>query len=344
VISGTTTSLRPSGIGRYVGAVFLSVWLVGWVIGEVIALAALVWILASIARVLPEQLSTWGRDLMTSGGIAFIVFFLAIWLTFWTIGGVSAITHVLRSLAGEDIIALSGSGLDLVRRAGPFRKRYTLDRSAIRRIRIRPHDKAVVADVDGRTQVLTTFGSVPEREAIRNWLDAHLQLPGKDAADRTGTPPAEWEVIADVETTRLRKVRPRARLIRSLIAWGLTAVMTAVWVRSVEDTRSANLPALSFVLLLGAGAAVSAWGRREWIVRHGELTFRRTFLTWRAERAFRDGRLEVTHKTDSDNDSHYTLIVADGQGRSSVHSQMNDSMEVVDLGHWLAARTGFPLK
>ena len=32
MISGTTASLRPLGIGRYFSAAFLSVWLVGWVI------------------------------------------------------------------------------------------------------------------------------------------------------------------------------------------------------------------------------------------------------------------------------------------------------------------------
>ena len=79
-----------------------------------------------------------------SGGVVFAVFFLIVWLTFWTIGGLAALTHMLRSLAGEDVIALAGSGVDLMRRAGPFRKRYAFERADIRRVRIRPKDSAVV--------------------------------------------------------------------------------------------------------------------------------------------------------------------------------------------------------
>ncbi len=62
---------------------------------------------------------------------------------------------------------------------------------------------------------------------------------------------------------------------------------------------------------------------------------------WTAERSFTNARLDVTHETDSDNDSHYKLIVVDGEGRKTVHSQMHDSGEVIGLAHWLAGRTGF---
>ena len=46
--SGSTRSLRPSGIGRYVTAVFLSVWLVGWIVGEVFAITMLGAIISSV--------------------------------------------------------------------------------------------------------------------------------------------------------------------------------------------------------------------------------------------------------------------------------------------------------
>jgi hypothetical protein len=96
-------------------------------------------------------------------------------------------------------------------------------------------------------------------------------------------------------------------------------------------------------LLVGAGAAASTWGRLEWIVRPAELTFRWRLAVWTSERTFKWARLEVTHHTDSDNDSHYKLAVVDNHGRKAVHSQLNDSGEVVDLAHWLSGRTGFPL-
>jgi hypothetical protein len=52
----------------------------------------------------------------------------------------------------------------------------------------------------------------------------------------------------------------------------------------------------------------------------------------------------VTHDTDSDGDSSYKLIVTDAEGRKTIHTEVHDSGEVVDLGRWLAARTGFPLR
>jgi hypothetical protein len=64
---------------------------------------------------------------------------------------------------------------------------------------------------------------------------------------------------------------------------------------------------------------------------------------WTSERAFRSARLELTHETDSDNDSHYKLVVIDAAGRRTIHSQVHDSGEVVDLAHWFAGRTGFRL-
>jgi hypothetical protein len=74
-----------------------------------------------------------------------------------------------------------------------------------------------------------------------------------------------------------------------------------------------------------------------------EVLFRRSFARWTTERAFRSARLELAHETDSDNDSHYRLIVTDAAEPRTIHSQVHDSGEVVDLAHWLAGRTGFPL-
>jgi hypothetical protein len=340
--SGSTTSLRPSGMGRYVNAAFLSVWLVGWSVGEVVAITMLGAIFSSVAGAFSEHLPAWSAELVTSGGSAFLLLFLLVWLTFWTIGGIAALTHLMRSLAGEDVIGLTDSGFELVHRAGPFRRRYAFGRSAIRRLRIRPHDKAVVADTAKGTRVITTFGLPAERVEVADWLSRHLGLSDADA--EAGTPPATWEVQTEGEVAYVRKVRRGARFTRSLISWLLTAGVASAWYASLDtETSARNIPALVLMLLLAAGAAMSTWGRRELIVRHGELIFRRSLAIWTTERAFRSARLELTHETDSDNDSHYTLIVTDAAGRRTVHSQLHDSGEVVDLAHWLAGRTGFPL-
>ena len=340
--SGSTRSLRPSGIGRYFIAAILSAWLVGWIAGEVFAITMLGVLFSLIAGALPEHLPAWSADLLTSGGAALALLFLLFWLTFWTIGGIVALTQVLRSLVGEDVIGLTDSGFEIVHRAGPFRRRYAFDRSAIRRLRMRPHDKAVVADMAKGTRVITTFGRPAERDEVADWLSQHLGLSDADA--EAGTPPATWEVRTEGEVAYLRRVRPGARFTRSLISWLLTAGIASAWYVSLDaDTSGRNIPALVLTLVVAAGAAMCTWGRRELLVRHGELMFRRSFAMWTSERAFRSARLELTHETDSDNDSHYKLIVTDAAGRQTVHSQVHDSGEVVDLAHWLARRTGFPL-
>jgi hypothetical protein len=339
--SDSTRSLRPSGMGRYITAIFLSVWLVGWIVGEVFAIAMLGAIFGSFAGAFREQLPAWSAELVTSGGAAFVLLFLLFWLTFWTIGGVAALTHLMRSLVGEDVIGLTDSGFEVVRRAGPFRRRYAFDRPAIRRLRTRRHDMAVVADTAKGTRVITTFGLPAERDEVCDWLSRHLGLSA--AAAEAGTLPAAWEVRTEGEVAYVRKVRPRARFTRSLISWLLTAGIASAWYVSLDETSGRNIPALVLTLLLAAGAAMSTWGRRELLIRHGELMFRSRFAMWTTERAFRGARLELTHWTDSDNDSHYKLIVTDAAGRQTVHSQVYDSGEVADLARWLAGRTGFPL-
>jgi hypothetical protein len=206
---------------------------------------------------------------------------------------------------------------------------------------MRSHDKAVVVDTTKGTQVITTFGAPAEREAVADWLSRHLALPDADAA---GALPTTWEVRTEGDSAYVRKAQPGVRRTRALISWFLTAAVAYAWYASLDaDTSAGSIPALVLTLLLAAGAALSTWGRREWIARPGELTFRRQFAMWTAERSFTNARLDVTRETDSDNDSHYKLIVVDGEGRKTVHSQVHDSGEVIDLAHWLAGRTGFSL-
>ncbi len=340
--SAATMSLRPTGIGRYFVAAFLAMWLVGWVVGEVFAIAIAGAIFSSVAGAFPDRLPAWSADLVASSGLAFALLFLLVWLTFWTFGGIAALLHLMRSLVGEDVIGLTDSGFELVRRAGPFRRRYAFDRSAIRRLRLRPHDKAVVADTAKGPRVITTFGLPAERDEVAGWLSRHLGLSDADA--EAGTPPATWEVRTEGEAAYVRKIRPGARYTRSLISWLLVAgIAAASYVSLDAESPARSIPALVLTLLVAAGAAMSTWGRRELVVRYGELTFRSSFAIWGTERAFRSARLELTHETDNDNDSHYKLNVTDAAGRRTIHSQVHDSGEVVDLGHWLAGRTGFPL-
>jgi hypothetical protein len=343
VIVGTTASLRPRGIGRYFSAAFLAVWLAGWVVGEVVASGVLIGIFSSIFGARPFWFPPRDADFLKTGGVALVILFLLVWLTFWTIGGIAAASQLVRSLAGEDTIALDADGFQLTRRAGPLRRRYMFERSAIRRIRLRLRDRAVVVDTEKGTRVLTQFGEASEREAIAEWLKQHLGQSTAAISVAGGMAPPTWDVRTDDATTYLRKVKPGARAIRGIIAWLLTGVSGFVWFVSVNSERSAgSVGALLFTLLLAVGASMATWGRREWIARQRELTFRRAFATWTAEQTFRNARLDVTHQRDSDNDSRYELVVIDAQQRKVIHWELHDSGEVDDLGRWLGSRTGFP--
>jgi hypothetical protein len=342
-ISGTTASLRPTGIGRFFSAAFLSVWLAGWAVGEVVASGALTGIFASILGARPFWFPPRDADLAKTGPILFFILFLLVWLTFWTIGGIAAATQLLRSVAGEDTIALDGEGFELTRRAGPFQRRYRFERSAVRRIRLRSRDRALVVDTEKGSRLLTELGAASERGAIADWLKQHLGRSDAMAFDTGGMAPVTWDVRSEDATTYLRKVKPRGRAVRAIIVWLLTGISGFVWFASLDsETIAGSISALLFTMLLALGASIVTWGRREWTARHGELTFRRTFAAWTAEQTFRSARLEVTHHRDSDNDSLYELVVTDGQQRKVIHSQFHDSSEVDDFGRWLGSRTGFP--
>jgi hypothetical protein len=343
LVISTTRSFRPSGFGRYVIAAFLLVWLAGWAAGEGFALFAIAGILGKTAGTITRA-PDWLSHPASTGAVVFIVIFLSVWLTFWTIGGVAAWTFLLRSLWGEDTIELTPSGFELVRRAGPFRRRYEFDRGAIRRVRLRPPANALVIDAAKGMRVLTTFGSPIERQEAADWLALALSLPDAAAFAASATPPATWNVSEDGDAVRLSTVTLRGRIVRSLILWLLAAIVATTTFAFRGEDGVPGLPALAFTLLFVLFAALSTWARREWIVRRGELTFERRVLFWAFPRVFRDARLDITHHTDTDNDEHYVLAVVDvhdGSRRRTVHSQVNDSGEVVDLGYWLAARTGF---
>jgi hypothetical protein len=178
LVIDSAVTLRVTGVARYFNAAFLGLWLIGWGIGEVVALAVLALIVAAPflregGADVPEFLESW----KTAGPPLFVFLFLLVWVAFWTLGGYAAITHFLRSLAGKDRLRLLPAGLEVMRCAGPFRRTRVIDRADIRRVRVRHHDHALVADTTFGTLLLTELGTRPDRETICRWLRGGLQLP-----------------------------------------------------------------------------------------------------------------------------------------------------------------------
>jgi hypothetical protein len=88
VILDSAATLRATGVGRYFNAAFLGLWLVGWAIGEVVAvgLIAAIIVVPILRRRevdLPAFFESW-----TSAGVPLAIFlFLLLWTSSWTIGG-----------------------------------------------------------------------------------------------------------------------------------------------------------------------------------------------------------------------------------------------------------------
>ena len=209
LVVDSAVTLRATGVGRYFNAAFLGLWLVGWAIGEIVAVGLIIAIIVvPILRWrevdLPAFFESW-----TSGGVPIAIFlFLLLWTTFWTIGGYAAMTACLRSLAGKDRLRLLPAALELTRGAGPFRRTRVVDRADIRRVRVRHHDHALVADTTFGTLLLTELGTVPERETICRWLRGGLQLPPDGSmGPYAGQAPPGWSM----EPTEDGSVRLRRR-------------------------------------------------------------------------------------------------------------------------------------
>ena len=343
-VTGSSASLRPSGIGRYFGAAFLLIWLGGWALGEIVALGFLILLVRSVVgSVIATPWPIPGGEWIAGGVTGFVFLFLLIWLLLWTVGGVAAIHELLRSLAGEDRISVEMGAVEFQRRAGPFRRTRTLERPLIRRIRIRAHDKAVVIDTASRTELITRYGTVEERLRLAEWLRSRLSLPQTNAAVDPSAAPPGWMMTVEGGTAHLTRTDPQTRRTASLIMWAIVVFMGLIWYGASGTGFAGTVIAALLTLLVTGGAAWVTWSRRDWRVRHGELAAHTRFLLWEWDRSFKSARLEVVTWADSDNDTHYTLNVIDAHGTRQIATEMNDEFETVDLGRWLAARTGFPL-
>jgi hypothetical protein len=342
----STVTLRPTGPWRYAGAVFLAVWLAGWAIGEVFAVGAIAAIVMSAIPALNRIVLSSLPDTLTAGVTVFVFLFLLVWTTFWTIGGFAAFTRFLRDIAGEDRLQLVPTGIQLTRRAGPFRRVRTIDRGHVRRIRVRHHDQALVADTSSGAEFLTEFGTVDDRYAICRWLREGLRLPDEVVAPDLATAPPGWDAeLAEDGSTRLTRRARRARPTQAFILWSVTGLIALGWIRGTPMDRftGATVVAQVVTLLLATASAWLTWERSSWLAKPGRLMFRRQIGPWISERRFEHAQLAVESSRDSDGDSSYQLIVRTANDRRTIQSAVNDESEIVDCARWIAARTGFSL-
>jgi hypothetical protein len=355
--------LRPRGGSRLFTAAFLSVWLCGWAVGEVIVLTVLVrgaraLLVAAQETPAPPQ-----------GGALAMGVFLLVWLTFWTIGGLSALREVLRCIAAEDRLELGSGDLLLLRRMGPFQRQRRLPRSAIRNLRIAEHSGrggALVADLDDRTLSLSDLGTVEERrEAARQLQEA---LGPTAAAGQSLEPrlPLGWVCLSPSSLgPPLLVPEPGLRRRQALVMAAVTLVLLLVFAQLLQ-TALARPSFWPLTLMVAVPTAAAVWGtlwlalgRMEWRLESRRMVLQRRFGGEVRER-FEARALALTRSIDSDGDHWYDLMATDlhpagglARGttaaggrkiptRLSLLRRIHDPAEPLQLGRWLAHRCTIP--
>jgi hypothetical protein len=353
-------SLRPHGWGRYLDSVFMIVWLAMWLVGEVLMVALTLGTILSLIVVSLGFAPPAFLPKVTDPGVAagFLLFGL-FWLTLWTVGGIAVGTHLLRNLAGEDIVSLTPDALVVRRRAWIFHRTRTFPRADIRGVTTstRGAPLSVYTGAKGMEEV-SSLGAPRERERLRAVLAAALVLPDAATVKRleTETPPPGWE--AERRGADLVLLRPprRTRRQQAITMWSVTGIVSlgviASLAMSIGSGGERGFDTVAWVLsgLCVMLAAWITWGGSEWVVRRGRLTHRRYFASWTRERVFEDARLDLSMSADSDGDWHHALHVSvpgevDGARRKKkIASSLDAEWETNWLGRWIAHQTGFPLE
>jgi hypothetical protein len=345
---GYEIRLRRRGIGRYVGAAFLAIWLCGWAAGEAFALGLLVW--GGIAWITGEPPGA-GREPLELASAAALGAFLLIWLAFWTLGGIAAATELLRELWGEDRLVARSDGLLVEWRAGPFRRRREIPRAEIVDVaQLRRRGRIVVETPRERIDACRLGSEIERRQAVVE-LRRELGL-GAAAKAFSASLPDEWAEIATPEDCSALVPSPATRRLQIRVA-ALVALLACIVTAAFFHGAAADSSWLAAALLgaaastaLGAWVGWLAWIRNEWRIEAGSLVLQRR-LGNRVTERFRATRLALTWREDSDGDDWYELEArADGVGRTQrrriVHS-LNDDATPRRLGMWLAQRAGIPL-
>jgi hypothetical protein len=353
--------LRPRGSERFFAAAFLSVWLVGWAVGEVFALTLLVQGVRGLLIGGTGTLATPPPAAAVPIGL-----FLLFWLTFWTIGGLSALRLLLHSLAAEDRLELGSGVLLWQRRLGPFRRQRRLPLSAIRALRIAQHSGrsgALVADLNDRTLTLSELGTAEERrEAARQLQEA---LGRSAAAGQTLVPglPHGWACLTPPLGVPLLVPDPGLRRRQGLVMAAVTLVSGLVFAQLIQSALARpSLWPLTLMVAVPTAAAVwgTLWltlGRLEWRLESRRMVLQRRFGGELRER-FEARALELRRSIDSDGDHWYDLMATDlhpagglagglaGSGRiptsHSLLRRIHDPAEPLQLGRWLSQRCALP--
>lgn len=352
---GPAFSLRPTGPGRFFVAAFLSVWLCGWVVGELFALTALVAVIASLFDV---QLGPPGWNVQhaeSSTLVLLIALFLIVWLSFWTLGGVLALRQWMTCLWAREVLVLAPGAIVVRRWIGPFKRTRRLARDQISSVTQARQGGALQARVGNTTTNLVELGSAEQRRALAEHLRAQLSLGGA-TGDEPGlevpaTLPAGWELIVSDKGEEMlvpdRAIRRKQAYAMAVIASLLVVAFSLVLSETLTSSPRGSVVG-SAVLGLMSGLSVYGWlwlayGQVGWVLRSGALEYRSQLGRKSLCIPFQPARLELRSAIDGDGDESVTLQATDGTRRRVVHRTLNDPLSVHQLARWLSSRIGVPV-
>lgn len=339
---------RAVGWLRFIPAAFLSVWLVGWGMGEYFAFNMLLSLArdsqlgrGGIPRLVLHDPSTW-LALLPLGFIAF-------WLVGWTAGGFFALFQTLHYMIGWDRVRVTPMGLELTRGLGSVTFRRTIPREQISSLLQRRGGGALFAVVGKRKHpVLSLHGEQLVR--ARDHLTALLGSVSHDLASLPGALPKDWMTTHDVDGTLLLEPKRGHRGANSLIRLGIAAFAGYGLFKVHENAQflgDATYVAGSFLVVIAALflflAALTAYGLKRYRVAHGRVVVERGLGEWVRREEFSPVRLSLKFSTDSDGDESCTLSVQAERRRHDLVAAMNDTETVVMLARWLERETGAPL-
>jgi len=310
-------SLKAYGPLRFVAAGFLLFWLCGWLAGECFAL----WFLGNgLVALMSGTPFLSGRSPVQVGPAIAVGSFLLLWLALWTVGGIAAISELLRLVAGEDRLAVEGSGLTVIHRRGPFRSRREFPRDTLQRLYLTPTRCALAVDSSRGTVELSRLGTLEERDHAAKALRSELGLSDVDSSAVANALPKGWEEIITPEGERAVIPSQATRRIQARVAAVFAFLLGAGAVAAIPKTFL-NPALIVGAIQLGLGAVAlgfaTAWlsrGRMEWRIGSGRVTLRRRFGS-KVKDVFEAERFELAIEKDSDGDTRFTLVaVSDPSG------------------------------
>lgn len=342
--------------GRRVGGVlFLTVWLMFWVVGESLVL----WILIRGAwALLTGQPPGAGRAPLEAAPALGVGLFLLCWVSFWTLGGVVAGREWLRLLFGRDRLIVRPDGLEIERNFGLFRTRRTFPREKLLRFyRSSRSNAALMAETTGGAVEITQLGTEDDRATLETELNREFKFTPQ--ATPQGVLPDGWCELTTPESTSVFTKDPVVRRKQASFLWIALLPFGLASLYLLNATLSQ--PGLGVILaIVGTLTAFIAWGavrlartRDEWELGAGRLALQRR-VGQRIVRKFEATSLQLVETPDSDGDPWFRLVALASDAPETllpsrmtkhqrvIFSNSGDPTDARNLGFWLARRCRIP--